>query len=108
MLAHAEIYGTALAGVVATLALWGWLARAMKALGKSRWRPVMLCLPLMLAAAVYGLFWYAFFLSPGAAVQLHAVRLTIEHAVSGFGTAIIAAWLGLSLILLLPLFHRKA
>jgi hypothetical protein len=105
---HIGIYSFAVVGTAAALGLWVWLARQMTARGKSRWRPVLLCLPLVLAAAIYGLFWFGFFLSPAAAVQLHAIRLTIEHAISGYGVAIIAGWLAVSLLPLLPVLRRKA
>jgi hypothetical protein len=79
----------------------------MKALGRSRWRPVLLCLPLLLGAAGYGLFWLGFFSSPGAAVQLHAVRLTLRHAIGDFLPMIGAGWLALSGLLLLPLVRNR-
>jgi hypothetical protein len=85
--------------------LWIVLARRMKALGRSRWRPVLLCLPLLLGAAGYGLFWLRFFASPGAAVQMHAIKLTLLHALGDFAPWIGAGWLALSALLLLPLLR---
>jgi hypothetical protein len=106
MLAHTDIYGVAIGGVLAAIALWGWLAGQLKARIRSRLRAVPLCLPLVLAAAGYGLFWLGFFSSPATAVQLHAVKLTLQHALDGFAGWIAAGWLVVSLVALLPLMRR--
>jgi hypothetical protein len=98
-----HLYVPAMVCAVVALALWALLARAMAARGRSRWRPVLLCLPLLLGAIGYGLFWFGFFSSPMAAVQLHAVRLTIQHFAGAFLPWIGAVWLVLSGWLLLPL-----
>jgi hypothetical protein len=105
---HLDLYGPSLVGAAIALVVWVALARAMAARGRSRWRPVLLCLPLLLGALGYGLFWFGFFSSPATAVQLHALRLTVQH----FGGAVLpwigAIWLVLSGWLLLPLFRRVA
>jgi hypothetical protein len=108
MLEHFHIYVPSMIGAVMALALWVVFARAMAARGKSRWRPVLLCLPLLLGAVGYGLFWFGFFSSPATAVQLHAVRLTVQHFAGPFLPWIGAVWLALSGWLLLPLLRRAA
>ncbi len=64
---------------------------------------MVLCLPLLLIPLLYGAFWLVFFSSPFAAVQVHAVRLTLEHFIAPFAPLIGAGWLAASLALLLPL-----
>lgn len=103
---HLHLYVPAMAGVVVSMALWGVLAKALARRQASLWRAAPLCLPLLLGSALYGLFWWGFFSSPAMAVQLHAIRLTIQHAVDGFAPWLIAAWILTSLALLFPL-RRK-
>jgi hypothetical protein len=98
-----HIYVPAIFGAILVLALWVTLTRAVVARGKSRWRPVLLCLPMFMGCIGYGLFWFGFFSSPGTAVQLHAIRLTAEHFLGPLLPWISAAWLALSAWLLLPL-----
>jgi hypothetical protein len=100
---HFDLYGPSILGAVLAIALWGVLARAMTARGRSRWRPVLLCFPLLLSALGYGLFWFGFFSSPATAVQLHALRLTVQHFAGPFLPWIGLVWLVLSSWLLLPL-----
>ncbi len=95
------------AGILAALALWVWLTRLLSARIRSTLRAVPLCLPLLLAPLVYGLFWLAFFASPAVAVQMHAIRLTLDHAVGPFLPWIAGLWLALSLAALLPLLQRR-
>jgi hypothetical protein len=106
--AQLHLYVPAIIGVIAALLIWFALARIAARRGLSRWRPVLLCLPLLLIAAGYGLFWWGFFSSPAMAVQLHAVRLTLEHAVGAYLPWITGGWLAASLGLLLPLLKRPA
>jgi hypothetical protein len=101
-----HLYVPPIVGTVIALALWVFLNRAIAARGKSRWRPVLLCLPLFIGCAGYGLFWFGFFTSPKTAVQLHAVRLTIAHFAGPFLPWLGAVWLALSSWLLLPLVRR--
>jgi hypothetical protein len=105
---HLDLYIPSMIGAIMALALWVVLAHAMAARGKSRWRPVLLCLPFLLGTAGYGLFWFGFFSSPATAVQLHAVRLTVQHFAGPFLPWIGAVWLALSGWLLLPLLRRAA
>jgi glucan phosphoethanolaminetransferase (alkaline phosphatase superfamily) len=102
---HLDLYVPAIAGVIVTLVLWVVLARALARRGKSRWRPVLLCLPLVLAAAGYGLFWFGFFSSPDLAVTLRAVQLTILHEAGAIIPWAIGIWAALSALLLLPLLR---
>ncbi len=101
-----HLYVPAMVGVVLALVLWIFLGRVLAARGKSRWRAALLCLPLLLLAAGYGLFWFGFFSTPATAVQLHAVRLAIQHFAGPFLPWIGAVWLMLSGWLLLPLLRR--
>jgi hypothetical protein len=95
------------AGVLAALALWIWLAQRLAARIRSRLRAVPLCLPLLLIPAVYGLFWLAFFSSPSMAVQAHAIRLTLQHAVAPFLPWIAGGWLVVALAALWPLLKDR-
>jgi hypothetical protein len=101
----------AIAGAVMAIILWGALALRLKAVGKSRWRPALLCLPALLIAIGYGAYWLAFFSSVDMAVQLHAIRLTLGHFAGLYlGDAlpwIGGAWLALGLGLLLPAFRAQ-
>jgi hypothetical protein len=101
-----HLYVPALVGANLALALWIALARAIALRGRSRWRPVLLCLPLLAGAVGYGLFWFGFFSSPSTAVQLHAVRLTIQHFAGNALPWVALVWLMLSGWLLWPLAHR--
>jgi hypothetical protein len=103
-----HLFVPSIVGAIIALALWIVLARAMVARGRSRWRPVLLCLPLLLGAAGYGLFWFGFFSSPATAVQLHALRLTIQHFAGPFLPWIGAIWLVMSGWVLVPLVRRAA
>jgi hypothetical protein len=103
-----HLYVPSMVGAVIALALWVVLTRAMVARGRSRWRPVLLCLPLLLGAVGYGLFWFGFFSSPATAVQLHALRLTVQHFAGPFLPWIGAVWLAMSGWLLVPLVRRAA
>jgi glucan phosphoethanolaminetransferase (alkaline phosphatase superfamily) len=107
MRGHLDLYVPAVAGVIAAIVLWVVLARALSRRGKSRWRPVLLCLPLVLVAAGYGLFWFGFFSSPDLAVTLRAVQLTIQHEAGAFIPWIIGGWAALSALLLLPLLKSQ-
>jgi hypothetical protein len=101
-----HLYVPAIVGAVMALALWVVLSRAIVARGGSRWRPVLLCLPLFMGCVGYGLFWLGFFSSSATAVQLHAVRLTIQHFAGPLLPWVGAAWLASSGWLLLPLARR--
>ncbi len=101
-----HLYVPSIVGAVIALALLVVLTRAMAARGRSRWRPVLLCLPLLLVAVGYGLFWFGFFSSPATAVQLHALRLTIQHFAGPFLPWIGAVWLASSVGLLAPLLRK--
>jgi hypothetical protein len=79
----AQIYLQAALGAAGAAALWVLLARWLARRGLRRWRSVPLGLTLLAAALGYGLFWAAFFSSPAMAVQMHAIRLTIVHALGG-------------------------
>jgi hypothetical protein len=103
---HLDLYIPSIVGATMALSLWLVLTRAMAARGKSRWRPVLLCLPLMLGAAGYGLFWFGFFSSPATAVQLHALRMTVQHFAGPVLPWVGAVWLVLSGWLLLPMLRR--
>ena len=104
---HPDIYAPALIATIATLTLWVWLSRRLTARGRTRWRAVPLCLPLLLIAMGYGFYWFGFFQSPATAVQLHAIRLTVSHAVDGFASYMVGGWLAVSLLLLLPVFRPR-
>jgi hypothetical protein len=101
----------AVAGAVMAVVLWVALALRLQAVGKSRWRPAMLCLPALLIAIGYGVYWLAFFSSVDMAVQLHAIRLTISHFAGLYlGSAlpwIGGTWLAVGLGLLLPAFRSR-
>ncbi len=101
------LYVPAIVGAAVALIAWLGLARASAARNKSRWRPVLLCLPLLLGSLGYGLFWFGFFSSPQTAVQLHAVRLTVQHFAGPLLPWIAAMWLLLSAWLLLPLLRQR-
>jgi hypothetical protein len=103
---HLSIYVPALLGVVLALTLWVWLSKRLTGVNRSRWRAVVLCLPLILGAAGYGLFWFGFFSSSAMAVQMHAIRLTLQHFVGPFLPWIGGVWLLISGWLLLPLLKR--
>jgi hypothetical protein len=103
---HISLYVPAALGVILALALWVFLARKLAAADRTRWRAVLLCLPLLLGAAGYGLFWFGFFSSPAMAVQLHAVRLTLQHFAEPFLPWVGGIWVLLSGWLLLPLVTR--
>jgi hypothetical protein len=100
------LYVPAAVGVALTLIGWVLLARALARRGRSRWRAVLLCLPPLLASAGYGLFWWGFFTSPAMAVQMHAVRLTAQHALGPWLPWIAGGWLTAALALLWPLARR--
>jgi hypothetical protein len=106
MRGHMSIYVPAFVGSIIVLAVWLQAARALGRRGASRWRAVPLFLPLVLMAAGYGLYWWAFFSSPAAAVQAHAIRLTIAHAAGAILPWIGAAWLAIAVALLRPLWRR--
>jgi hypothetical protein len=106
MLDHAEIYGVALGGALLSIALWVWLAGLLAERIRSRLRAVPLCLPLLLIAAGYGLYWWAFFSSPAMAVQMHAIRLTLVHLAGAFLPWIAGLWLVIGLWCLKPLVRR--
>jgi Na+/proline symporter len=99
----AHILLTAALGCACALLLWMWLARRLVELGKTRWRAVPLCLPLLLISLAYGTFWLVFFSSPQLAVQAHAVRLTLASLTGPIVPWVGAAWLALSAALLWPL-----
>jgi general stress protein CsbA len=99
---HLALYIPAVIGVISALVLWIMLARKMTRVGRSRWRAVLLCLPLLLGAVGYGLFWFGFFSSPDAAVQLHAVRLTIAYFTEALLPWLGGLWLVLSAWLIKP------
>jgi uncharacterized membrane protein len=103
---HLHLYVPALAGVVVVIAGWAALSGALAARHRSRWRAVVLCLPLVLIALGYGLFWWVFFASPASAVQMHALRLTIAHFAGPFLPGIGMSWLAISAWLLVPLLRR--
>jgi hypothetical protein len=103
---HLGLYVPSTVGAIMALALWVVLARAMAARGRSRWRAVLLCLPLLLGALGYGLFWLGFFSSPATAVQMHALRLTVQHFAGPPLPWIGAVWLILSGWVLVPLLRR--
>ncbi|MGL4243369.1 MAG: hypothetical protein ACRCTI_19830 [Beijerinckiaceae bacterium] len=96
------------AGVVALAAVgfWIWLARSLAGRFRSRLRALPLVLPVLLAALGYALYWIAFFASPAMAVQMHAIRLTIAHAVGPYLPFVAVGWLILSLLPLAPLLRR--
>jgi hypothetical protein len=100
---HLHLYVPALAGAVIVLILWIFLSRALAVRNLSRWRAMALCLPLMLLALGYGLFWWAFFASPASAVQVHAIRLTVSHFAGPFLPWLAGSWLAISVWLLKPL-----
>jgi hypothetical protein len=100
-----HLYVPAVFGALVALALWVVLNRAVVSRGKSRWRPVLLCLPLFMGCIGYGVFWLGFISSPHTAVQLHAIRLTAGHFLGPILPWIGAAWLVLSAWLLLPLLR---
>jgi hypothetical protein len=106
MTEHLDLYAPALGGALAAVALWGWLAGLLAARIRSRLRAVPLCLPLLVAAAGHGLYWWAFFLSPAAAVQMHAIRLTLAHFAGPLLPWIGVVWLAGSLWALRPLLKR--
>jgi hypothetical protein len=92
---------------VAALALWAWLARQLSGRIRSRLRAVPLALPLVVCAVGYGLYWLAFFSSPTLAVQMHAIRLTLQHLAGPLLPAIAGVWLALALWPLAPLVRRS-
>jgi hypothetical protein len=104
---HLDIYVPALFGTALTLALWYWLSRRLGERGLTRWRALPLCLPLLLMTVGYGLFWFGFFQSPALAVQLHAVRLTINHVTDGFVSYAVFAWVAACVVLLMPLLKPR-
>ena len=104
---HLSIYVPALVGAILTLALWISLSRRLSRVGKSRWRAVGFCLPLLLAAVGYGLFWFGFFSSSDIAVQLHAIRLTIVYFSESFLSWAVALWLLISAWLIAPALRTK-
>jgi hypothetical protein len=99
----AHILATSALGVILALMLWMWLARRLAHAGKSRWRAVPLCLVLLLIPLGYGVFWLVFFSSPAAAVQAHAIRLTLEHFIAPF-----APWTGVSWLIVSAAIARTA
>lgn len=103
---HLNIFVPAVLGVLIAPGVWIWLAGKLARRNASRWWALPLMLPLLLAPAFYGLFWWGFFASPASAVQLHAIRLTIQHFVEPFVPWIGGVWLAGSLALLLPLVRR--
>ncbi len=103
---HLSIYVPSLLGVLLAIALWVLLSKRLALANRTRWRSVLLCLPLVLGAAGYGLFWFGFFSSPAMAVQMHAVRLTLQHFAGPFLPWIGGVWLLVSGWLLLPLLKR--
>jgi hypothetical protein len=106
MSALTPIIAAAAGGAIAALALWVWLARALGSRIRSPLRAVPLCLPLLLAAVGYGLYWWAFFASPFAAVQMHALGLAAGHYLGPVLPWFGAAWLAASLAALMPLVRR--
>jgi hypothetical protein len=100
------VYVPSLLGVVLALGLWVVLSKRLALRNRSRWRAVLLCLPLVVGAFGYGLFWFGFFLSPERAVQMHAIRLTLQHFGAPFLPWIVGVWLLLSGRLLLPALKR--
>ncbi|MCA3563295.1 MAG: hypothetical protein IOC90_05280 [Methylocystis sp.] len=107
MTGHLDLLGPALAGTIVSVVLWFWLSRRLTARGRTRWRAAPLCLPLLLVSIGYGLYWFGFFQSPAAAVQLHAVKLTVSHATESLAPYALAAWLAASLLLLWPIVTRR-
>ena len=105
---HLPLYVPALVGTVLAVILWFVLARRIRRVGKSRWRPVLLCLPLLLGALGYGLFWLGFFSSTDAAVQLHAVRLTVTYFTGPFLSWVGGVWLVISTWLIFPALRSAA
>ncbi len=106
-----HLYVPAIAGALMTIMLWVSLGLRMRSVGKSLWRPAFLCLPALLIAIGYGLYWMAFFSSSDVAVKMHAARLTISHLAHVYlGDALIwiaIPWLLTGLGLLLPAFTSK-
>jgi hypothetical protein len=103
----APILALSAAGVLAAAALWAWLAERLALRIRSRLRAVPLALPLLLGALGYGAYWSAFFATPGLAVQMHAVRLTLAHAAGPALPLLAGVWLALSLWALAPLLRRR-
>jgi hypothetical protein len=99
----AHILLTATTGCGVGLGLWVWLARRLSCVGKSRWRAVPFCLPLLLMSLAYGAFWLVFFAGPFAAVQAHAIRLTLAYFTGTFAPWVGTTWLAVSAALLWPL-----
>ncbi len=108
MQTHFAIYMPALAVALVTLALWVAIDRALQRRIRSRLRAFPLCLPLLLAALGYGLYWWAFFASPAMAVQMYAIRLTLQHEVGAWLPWIAGGWAALALYALRPLVTRGA
>jgi uncharacterized membrane protein len=100
---HLDLYVPSMVGVVAAVTAWFWLSAQLGQRDVSRWRAVPFCLPLLMMAAGYGLFWLGFFSSPTTAVQLHAMKLAITHLVGDYIVWIGGIWLLLCAVLLLPL-----
>ncbi len=102
----AAIQLTAALALLAAIALAVTLARLLRRRGLGRWRAAPLGLTLALAAAAYGLYWTAFFASPALAVQMHAVRLVLAHALGAALPWIAAGWLAITALPLLPVLRR--
>ncbi len=102
----AAIQLAAAGALLAALALWILAARRLRRRDLGRWRAVPIGLSLVLAAAAYGLYWTAFFASPALAVQMHALRLILSHALGAGLPWLIAGWLALVALPLLPLARR--
>ncbi len=102
----AAIQLTAAGALLASLAIWIGVARLLRRRGIGRWRALPLGLTLAGAAALYGLYWTAFFASPALAVKTHAVRLVLTHVLGDKAPWIAAGWMALAALPLLPLVRR--
>jgi hypothetical protein len=80
------------------LTVWIVLARQLRRDGLSGWRAAPIGLVLSLGAIGYGAYWTVFFSGPTAAVQMHAVWLTVRQVAGGAlpwivgGVTLLACW----------------
>ena len=101
------IYAAAATAAALSLALWIVLARLLRCGGRSAWRAAPLGALLLFAAIGYGLYWFAFFSSPGMAVITHAVRLKVMHKLGDLAPFLAAGGLLLAALPLLPFPARR-